>query len=462
MNIKHTLSLAVVLIILFINIAHAVDYNLYKVHSEKSDMYLQIEVQNGWVNVNCSRMLTNNRQAKIQAELFVNNNKYEIKPHISVRKTGACRLITESSVSSIAADLISAESAYLNVKIDNPEITFKVGGTPLMRLKLKDGKYYENVSFESSVKSEPIESSTPKISKPKAKSDAEYVKTFPADLRSVKHIEFDPKDRQSGLNSYLTNNQYIDRDCQKVAYDYVRSKHYWSKLESHIKTANNFVKMRKASLPEFTPNNAESLCNDSAYISQVEANQHHAKNSVKLVCNMVGTSNRRSFKPAGGALGLEAPTICPNLEFIRDDEIKKCNKSYGEHDHCACSGERKASYFAAGNLSISSKTLNETTLAARDICKGGKGWLNQEKLWLAGTSSAPVKQTVSTSVTTTNKQSASTPAKANPAPSSSTPTENAIDKTTAAINESVNKAEEGVKKGINKFKGLFKKDKDSE
>lgn len=381
---KNNFALTIVFIgLLFINIAHAVDYNLYRVHSEGSDLFLEIEVHNGWVNVNCSRMLANSRQAKIQAELLVNNNKYQFNAHGSVRKTGRCRLVSKDSVSNIAADLISADSVYLNVKIDNPDMTFKVGGSPLMRWGRNDGVYHENAAIDaltqSEVKSKQIENTPPKKSTPKTKSDEEYISQLPDDLRNIQLIEITSEMKQAGKQKSANLGHHLqDKSCLSAAYVYARSFSYWQNFYSHIATANNFVKASKTGLPKFTRENAYTKCSDESHLAAIHKNQHYAKNSMKWVCDMAGPGNQRNYIPPDGSLAAGVSRkYCWDRELIEQDEERSCLRTKNTasvktpgltvEKWCECSGKRVAESYIAGHVSNAVSVVTD----ARRVCDAG-------------------------------------------------------------------------------------------
>jgi len=459
---KLNLAFALLLLItLLINNVHAIEYNLYKVHDVESDMHVEIEVQDGWVNVHCSKTLTKNRGAKIQATLEVNNNKYELSPHRSVAKTGRCRLITEEyeSVVNIASDLKSANSVYVVIKIDASNQMIKVGGSPLMRLRLKDGIYHENTNYDSSTPAESklIESSSPKKSTQKIKSEAEYISTLPNDLRNVPLIAITPEIEKTGKqNLAKLSHHYQDNNCVSASYTYARSFYYWNHLDSAIDTANNFVKMSKTGLPDFTRDNVHSKCNDQSHLVAIHKNHGHGVGAIKRMCDMAGPTNQRNYNPPATNLpgsGISR-TYCWDRELIEETEEKNCLRNKNglvintpgltAEELCKCKGKYIANTYITGYV----RSVVEESMAARracDISENAKSSQNINK------KSQPV-----TVAPKSEKKSESE----KPAVEEET-TSSALDKTTEEVKDTVEavtkKTTEGISKGIDGVKGWFKK-----
>lgn len=232
---------------------------------------------------------------------------------------------------------------------------------------------------------------------------------LPTSLTSLKPIPFAPGLRNKQTASYLKGNKsiYMNATCQSDAFPYLRTKQYWDDVDSELKIVNNSV----GGLPKLTRGSAASTCVNPAarskYRSQIAA---YPQRNFDRMCTLLNAP--ASYSPTNIKGGDQ--TFCINTAYIEEEEYKACRSSHNKDQAsgkmsasqadklCQCSGARKASYFAAGNLEISSKNLVKTGTMARTYCEGGTVDKAVENKWLSGSSqstqsssgSVPSKKTV--------------------------------------------------------------------
>ncbi|MEZ5655397.1 MAG: hypothetical protein R3E04_05865 [Sphingobium sp.] len=332
--------------------------------------------------------------------------KADKSPNLTVHLNGTSFNIPFKAYRSYLATFESKDARLISMiknastSVSNVQISVSKAGASnaLFSISFAVGK----AQASSGSKAAPASASSQKSSKP-----ASY--SLPGSLTSLKPIAFAPGQQSKQTAIYLKSNKsvYMDASCQSAAFPYLRTKQYWDDVDSELEIVNNSV----GSLSKLTRGSAASTCANPAarskYRSQIAA---YPQRNFDRMCTLLNAP--ASYSPTNIKGGDQ--TICINTTYIEEEEYKACRSSHNKDQAsgkmsasqadklCQCSGARKASYFAAGNLEISSKNLVKTGTMARTYCEGGTVDKAVENKWLSGSSqstqsssgSVPSKKTV--------------------------------------------------------------------
>lgn len=267
--------------------------------------------------------------------------------------------------------------------VTNERIIYQVYNAPTSGFLLHDA------SSASSKKAVPADALAHKNMIAASSQPASNAQIFqlPHELTSLKVIPLPNGIEDAWLNEYLRENasNYLDASCQRVAYPYLRTAAYWRDVDSNLKIVNRSHKL------VLTHDSASAICSSNtekeAYRTSLAG---HPARAFDRMCSTLNSPD--SYK--GSNLGLVYPTICINTQFIASEEYESCMRTENRttlktsglafSEYCKCASDRKASYFAKGNLKVSSNTLVKTATTARYQCDGRQHeYLEEEKKWLA-------------------------------------------------------------------------------